>query len=227
MNRGVFVTGTDTGCGKTHASVTLIRALRARGLRVTGFKPVAAGADWCDGEWRNDDASALLAASGLDLPYATVNPYCFAPAIAPHLAAAEERVTVSPGPINAAFAKLCGASDFVVVEGAGGWRVPLGPDLDIQRLALVLGLPVILVVGLRLGCLNHAVLSEQAIKASGAVFLGWVGSQVDPEMPRLRQNIATLESILPVPCLGILPHAGAAGAVDCASPIAVDTVLGL
>ena len=227
MNRGVFVTGTDTGCGKTHASVALIRALRARALRVTGFKPVAAGADWCDGELRNDDASALLAASGLDLPYATVNPYCFAPAIAPHLAAAEERVTVSPGPINAAFAKLCGASDFVVVEGAGGWRVPLGPDLDIQRLALVLGLPVILVVGLRLGCLNHAVLSEQAIKASGAVFLGWVGSQVDPEMPRLRQNIATLESILPVPCLGILPHVDAAGAADCASPIAIDAVLGL
>ena len=103
----------------------------------------------------------------------------------------------------------------------------MGPDLDIQRLALALGLPVILVVGLRLGCLNHALLSEQAIRASGAMLLGWVGSQVDPDMPRLQQNIATLESALPVPCLGILPHVDVAGAADCASPIAIDTVLGL
>ena len=121
--------------------------------------------------------------AALICPYATVNPLLLRPGDRPHLAAAEECTTVSPGPINAAFAKLCGASDFVVVEGAGGWRVPSGPDLDIQRLALALGLPVILVVGLRLGCLNHAVLSEQAIKASGACCFGWVGSQVDPECP--------------------------------------------
>lgn len=227
MNRGVFVTGTDTGCGKTHTSVALIRALRAQGLRVAGFKPVAAGADWRDGELRNDDASALLAASGLGLPYAAVNPYCFAPAIAPHLAAAEAQVTISFDPIHAAFEQVRAASDFVVVEGAGGWRVPLGAGFDIQGLALALGLPVVLVVGLRLGCLNHALLSEQVINSSGAKLLGWVGSQVDPGMPRLQENIATLETALSVPCLGILPYRGAAETADGSLAIAIGTVLGL
>ncbi|MCP5429126.1 MAG: dethiobiotin synthase [Chromatiaceae bacterium] len=226
MNRGVFVTGTDTGCGKTHTSMALIHALRDQGLRVAGFKPVAAGADWHDGELRNDDASALLAASGLDLPYAAVNPYCFAPAIAPHLAAAEAQVTISFGSILAAFEKVRAASDFVVVEGAGGWRVPLGPGFDIQGLALALGLPVILVVGLRLGCLNHALLSEQAIKASGAALLGWVGSQVEPGMPRLQENIATLEVELSAPCLGVLLHRDTAEAADGTWAIATGTVLG-
>jgi len=222
---GVFVTGTDTGCGKTWLSVELIRQLRGQGLRVAGFKPVAAGAALRDGNLVNDDALALAEAGGLDIPYATINPYCFAPPIAPHLAAAEVRVRVGIGPIRVAFKELVGCSDFVVVEGAGGWRVPLGPGLDMQLLALELGLPVLLVVGLRLGCINHALLSEQAILTSGARLLGWVGAQVDPGMASLNENIATLGSALSRPCLGILPHPGALNAPDREFPLDLRGVL--
>jgi len=224
MSHGVFVTGTDTDCGKTVAAVTLIRQLRAAGVRVGGFKPVAAGAVRRDGELRNDDALALQAASGLETAYHTLNPYCLEPAIAPHLAAAEAGVVIDPSVILAARTELAARCDFLVVEGAGGWRVPLGPRLDIQGLALALGLPVLLVVGLRLGCLNHALLSEQAIRASGAPMLGWVGSQVDPEMPRLSGNIAALRERLDTPCLGVIPHPAAPQSVQ--RPLALDVILG-
>jgi len=226
VNRGVFVTGTDTDCGKTRVSVTLISQLRAKGIRVGGFKPVAAGADWSDGKLRNDDALALRAASGLDIPYTTLNPYCFAPPISPHLASAEAGVTIEVDPIRAACAELASGCDFLVVEGAGGWRVPLGPQLDIRGLALELGLPVLLVVGLRLGCLNHALLSEQAILESGARLLGWVGSQVDPAMVYLNENVATLRSGLSAPCLGILSHPDSHSTLDPAVPLAVEQVVG-
>jgi dethiobiotin synthetase len=225
MNQGVFVTGTDTGCGKTRVSVALIEQIRARGTRVGGFKPVAAGSAWRDGKLRNDDALALIAASGLDVSYPVVNPYCFDPAISPHLAAAEAGVKIEAGPILAARDELAARCDFLVVEGAGGWRVPLGPRLDIQGLALALGLPVLLVVGLRLGCLNHALLSEQSILASGARLLGWVGSQVDPGMARLNENIATLNAGLSRPCLGILPHPESGIALNRAVPLAIDDLV--
>ena len=226
MNRGVFVTGTDTDCGKTRVSVALIERLRARGVMVGGFKPVAAGAEWREGELRNDDAMALGAASGLKIRYATINPFCFAPPVAPHLAAAEAGVVIEPGPILTARDRLASGVEFLVVEGAGGWRVPLVPGLDIQGLALALGLPVLLVVGLRLGCLNHALLSEQAILASGARLLGWVGSQVDPAMSRLNENIATLTTELSVPCLGIVPHPASATELDGGVSLALDELLG-
>lgn len=224
MSRGVFVTGTDTDCGKTFVACTLIRQLRARGMRVGGFKPVAAGAARHDGALRNDDALALMAAGGLGLPYATVNPYCLEPAIAPHLAAAEAGVVIDPAVILAARAELAACCDFLVVEGAGGWRVPLGPRLDIQALALALGLPVVLVVGLRLGCLNHALLSEQVILSSGARLLGWIGSQVDPVMPRFEANIAALRERLTTPCLGIVPHPDARERAHPPLPLALDAV---
>jgi len=226
MNHGVFVTGTDTDCGKTRVSVALILQLREQGIRVAGFKPVAAGGDWRDGKMRNDDALALRAASGLDTPYATLNPYCFAPPISPHLAAAQAGETIEVGPIRAACAELAADCDFLVVEGAGGWRVPLGRELDIQGLALELGLPVLLVVGLRLGCLNHALLSEQAILQSGARLLGWIGSQVDPAMARLNENIATLRSGLSTPCLGILAHPDSQAILEPALPLALERVMG-
>jgi len=222
---GVFVTGTDTGCGKTRVCVTLIEHVRGAGLRAAGFKPVAAGAEWCDGQLQNDDAMALRAAGGLDLDYAVVNPYCFEPPVAPHLAAAESGVTIEPDRIRAARDVLGAACDFLVVEGAGGWRVPLGPGFDMQGLALELRLPVLLVVGLRLGCLNHALLSEQAILASGAPLLGWVGSQVDPGMARLNENIATLRSGLSVPCLGILTHPQSGTALDRALPLQIGDLI--
>lgn len=224
MNPGVFITGTDTDCGKTFVAVRLIRELRAQGVRAVGFKPVAAGARWCDGYLRNDDTLALMAASDLDLPYREVNPYCLEPAIAPHLAAAEAGVSIDPAVILAARARLAARCDFLVVEGAGGWRVPLGPGLDMQALALALGLPVLLVVGLRLGCLNHALLSEQAIEASGARLLGWIGSQVDPQMRRLDANIATLCERLSAPCLGIMLHPASPETAPSAPPFVLDNI---
>ena len=225
MTAGVFVTGTDTGCGKTHVASMLIRGLRGRGIRVAAFKPVAAGARYRDGELVNDDALALAAASGLGLPYRTVNPYCFAPPVAPHIAAAEADVRIDLARLTEAFAELAAAGDFVVVEGAGGWRVPLGPGLDIQALASALGLPVLLVVGLRLGCLNHALLSAQAIRASGARPIGWVGNQVDPSMARLGANLETLRHALEVPCLGVLTHPRAPAVAGCAEPLVLDAIL--
>jgi dethiobiotin synthetase len=205
--RGLFVTGTDTGCGKTRVAVAVIRRLRAEGLRVAGFKPVAAGADPGPAGLRNEDALALAEAGGLDLPYGLVNPYCFDPPIAPHIAAAETGVTIDRERLGAVFDQLAILADLVVVEGAGGWRVPLGPGFDIQSLALGLDLPVVLVVGLRLGCLNHAQLTEQSILAGGARLLGWIGSAVDPGMARRSENLAALGALLESPCLGVLDHA--------------------
>lgn len=204
MNPGLFVTGTDTDCGKTVVATALIEAFRERGRQVAGFKPVAAGARATAGGLRNDDAAALAAASGLDLPYGWVNPYCFEWPIAPHLAAAEAGVVIEPGPILAAYDELRIRSDLVIAEGAGGWLVPLADGLDVASLAGLLQLPVVLVVGLRLGCLNHARLSEMAIRRSGATLVGWIGSQVDPDMPHLDENVATLKARLDSPCLGLL-----------------------
>ena len=206
MMRGVFVTGTDTGSGKTVVAAALIHALRGRGLAVAGFKPVAAGAEPLQGQPRNEDALALLAASGLDLPYADVNPYCFVPPIAPHIAAAEQGCRIEAGPLLAAAARLSEKTDYLVAEGAGGWRVPLSSELDMQGLAALLGLPVVLVVGLRLGCLNHALLSADAIRAAGQPLAGWVGSALEPDMARYRENLVTLRERLHAPCLGVLPH---------------------
>lgn len=203
---GVFVTGTDTGCGKTLVSTLLIHALRRHGVRVAGFKPVAAGADWCDGILQNDDALALNAASGLGLPYPDVNPCCYEAPVSPHLAALEQRAPISLDDVRGAFGRLGSAAAFVVAEGAGGWRVPLGPDLDTQDLARDLNLPVVLVVGLRLGCLNHARLTADAVARSGLPLIGWIGSRLDPEMSRVEGNLATLRACLPAPCLGVVPH---------------------
>jgi dethiobiotin synthetase len=225
MNRGIFVTGTDTDCGKTEVALALVRGLRERGIRAAGFKPVAAGADWRDGKLQNADALALKAVGAGEFPYPTINPYCFEPAVAPHLAAAEAGVGIDVDTVVSACATLTSACDFVVAEGAGGWRVPLAQGLDMQGLALALGFPVVLVVGLRLGCLNHALLSEQAIRASGAPLLGWIGSQVDPAMARLNGNTETLIAQLSVPCLGILPHPSSQRKLDAEIALDLDALL--
>lgn len=222
MTHGVFVTGTDTDCGKTRVATQLIRALRATGRRVAGFKPVAAGAVMRDGELQNDDALALRAAAGLESPYEILNPYCFAPPIAPHLAAAEQGVTIELAPIEQAYRRLAAASELVVVEGAGGWLVPIGPDRTMADVALALGLPVVMVVGLRLGCLNHALLTAAAVAASGATLCGWIGSQVDPAMVRLDENLATLDRHLGVPCLGVLANPAAARGPQPPRPLRTD-----
>jgi dethiobiotin synthetase len=200
--RGLFVTGTDTGCGKTEISLGLMAALQARGRRVLGMKPVASGSEPTPEGLRNEDALRLLARGNLPVPYDWVNPYAFAPPIAPHLAAEEAGVSIQADPIRQAYQRLAATADWVVVEGVGGWRVPLGPRDSVADLPRWLGLPVVLVVGLRLGCLSHALLSAESILASGATLLGWVANQVDPEMARVEANVRSLEERLPVPLLG-------------------------
>ncbi|PWV61787.1 dethiobiotin synthase [Plasticicumulans acidivorans] len=207
MNRhGCFVTGTDTGVGKTWVSTALLLALAARGVRAVGMKPVASGCEPTADGLRNEDALALQAASAGAPDYALVNPYAFAPAIAPHLAARDVGVDIGFERIVERAGQLTAGGEFLLVEGAGGWRVPLGRDGDMAALACRLDLPVVLVVGLRLGCINHALLSAESIRAAGLRLAGWVGNTIEPQMPRLADNLATLHASLPEPCLGVLPY---------------------
>jgi len=193
--RGVFIAGTDTGVGKTVFACALLRAYAARGLRAVGMKPVAAGI--APGSACNADVAALAAASNVDAPLDARNPFAFAPAIAPHLAAAEAGVAIDLVRIREAYKLIAARADRVVVEGAGGVCVPLGPRHDMLDVALTLSLPVVLVVGMQLGCLNHALLSAHAIRARGLALVGWVGNLVDPEMARIEENLAALDQRLP------------------------------
>jgi len=197
---GLFVTGTDTGVGKTRVAVALIHALRAQGLRVAAMKPVAAGSE--PGEL-NDDVTALLQAANVSADLCDVNPYSFVPPIAPHLAAQQAGIRIELPVIVAAYARLAAAADVVVVEGAGGWRVPLNERDDMADLAQRLGLPVVLVVGLRLGCLSHALLAAESITKRQLPWAGWVANHVDPTMACQDENIAALHARLPGPCLGV------------------------
>jgi dethiobiotin synthetase len=202
----VFIAGTDTGIGKTHAGCALLHALRRAGHHACGMKPVASGCvETADG-LRNDDALALQAASSASLPYASINPIALRDPLSPHLAAAHDGVEISLAPLRAAFDHLQTDHRCVVVEGVGGWLVPLAPGLFAADIAKQWRLPVILVVGLRLGCLNHALLSARAIIDDGCQLLGWIGNSIDPAMEALDENLATLERLLPSPCLGVLPH---------------------
>ena len=212
MTRGWFVTGTDTGVGKTRVAAGLVAAFRRQGHRVAGMKPVASGCVATPDGLRNEDALALIDASGLDLPYDWVNPYAFAPPIAPHIAAADVGQPIRFAPLKQALERLHSHADCVVVEGVGGWRVPLGPDGDVADLAVALGLPVVLVVGLRLGCLNHAALTMADVRRTGVGVAGWVASAVDPEFARATDNLATLGDIMATPCLGVVAHRPTASA---------------
>lgn len=207
MTTAVFVTGTDTGIGKSVVASTLLAGLNAAGVRAVGMKPVASGCVRGDRGWRSDDAEQLIAHGAGAPDYAQVNPYALPEAVAPHLAARSAGVDIRLEPIVAGFAALCTNADCVVVEGVGGWRVPFSATLMQADLVRALELPVILVVGLRLGCLNHALLTAGAIAADGCRLLGWVGNRIDPAMARVDDNIATLRDRLPAPCLGVLPFA--------------------
>ncbi|MBU1265876.1 MAG: dethiobiotin synthase [Thiobacillus sp.] len=201
--RGLFVTGTDTGVGKTRVAVALIHALRAQGLRVAAMKPVAAG--HAPGEL-NEDVAALMLATNAAVDLRDVNPYAFAAPVAPHIGAQLAGVRIELDVIAAAYLRLAATADVVVVEGAGGWRVPLNERDDMADLAQRLGLPVILVVGLRLGCLNHALLTAESIAHRQLPWAGWVGNHVDPAMACQAENVAALHARLPGPCLGVQPH---------------------
>ncbi|MDQ1109953.1 dethiobiotin synthetase [Stenotrophomonas rhizophila] len=202
-----YVTGTDTGIGKTFSSCALLHALRQRGHRAVGMKPVASGCVQTADGLRNEDATALLAASDPPPAYADLNPYALPLPLAPELAAEAAGVTLSLDPIEAAFARLRAQADTVVVEGVGGWLAPLSATLDQSHLVQALQLPVVMVVGLRLGCLNHARLTAQAIRASGATCIGWIANEVDPQMERIDDNVALLRARLPMPFWGRLPYA--------------------
>jgi dethiobiotin synthetase len=206
MHPAVFIAGTDTGVGKTHASCTLLYALRAAGHDACGMKPVASGCAETPVGLRNDDALALQAASSGSPPYALINPVAMRDPLSPHLAAAHDGVTISLPPLRRAFEQLSASHDCMVVEGVGGWLVPLAPGLLASEIPRQWKLPVILVVGMRLGCLNHALLSARTIEADGCRLLGWIGNCIDPAMDAPEENLATLRELLPAPCLGVLPH---------------------
>jgi dethiobiotin synthetase len=201
-----FIAGTDTGVGKTHATCTLLHAMRAMGHSACGMKPVASGCTETSEGLRNDDALALQAASGAPMPYEWVNPVALREPLSPHLAAAHEGVEIRLSPLNEAFERLRGVHDVVLVEGVGGWLVPLSRSLMASDIARQWQLPVILVVGLRLGCLNHALLSARAIATDGCRLVGWIGNRIDPAMDAVEENVDTLRQLLPAPCLGVLPH---------------------
>lgn len=205
MSRGWYVTGTDTGIGKSVASATLLHALRLRGLRAVGMKPLASGCERTPDGWRNEDALALQAASDPRPSYGDVNPFALPQPLAPELAAADAGVTVTLGPLRAAFARLSAQADTVVVEGVGGWAAPLSADIDQADLVRAFDLPVLLVVGLRLGCINHARLTARAIQADGLRLAGWIANDIDPAMERADDNFTLLRQRLPVPCWGRLP----------------------
>jgi dethiobiotin synthetase len=206
-SRGYFVTGTDTGVGKTRIATALLRAFASRGLRAVGMKPVAAGCKRVDGALVNEDVTALMAASTVAAPVELINPYRFQSAIAPHLAAELAGETISLQRIGDAYVALAARADRVVVEGAGGFLVPLNEREDFGDLARLLELPVVLVVGMRLGCLNHALLTAEAVQRRGLRFAGWVANRLDATTPAVEQNAQTLCKRLDAPLLGIVPFA--------------------
>jgi dethiobiotin synthetase len=205
MQRDFFVTGTDTGVGKTLVAAALLRRLREAGVKVAGMKPIAAGSIAGPEGPANEDALLLQAESSEHHPYATVNPCLFEAAIAPHIAAAETGVAIDTDRIVAAHAALRASADIVIAEGAGGFLVPLDAHRSCAELPALLRMEVILVVGLRLGCLNHALLTADAIAARGLVLASWVGNGIVAEFSRREANVATLAARLPAPCLGIVP----------------------
>ena len=208
MNRGAFVTGTDTAVGKTLAACALIHALKARGIGVAPMKPVAAGAVATDGELANEDSLALMLAAGwARAGLADVTPVLLREPMAPHIAARREGRRITLDPILEAMRRLSVQSDFVVVEGVGGFLVPLDAALDAADLARVLALPVVLVVGLRLGCLNHALLTARAISAARLPLAGWIANTIDPRMAVAEENVEALRERLEAPLLGCLPFA--------------------
>jgi dethiobiotin synthetase len=207
MSRGVFVTGTDTGVGKTLVACALVHALRAAGVSVFPMKPIAAGAVLRGGRWVNEDTAALLDAAGLG-PEATgrATPVLLREPMAPHIAAAREGRHIALSPILDVFEALAASGDFAVVEGVGGFLVPLDDERDTGDLARALRLPVVLVVGLRLGCLNHALLTARAVASEGLPLAGWVANGIDPAMAGADENVEALRARLGAPLLGRLPH---------------------
>ncbi len=226
---GIFVAGTDTDVGKTHVALGLIAALQQRGLCVAAMKPVSAGCELGGSEGdrglRNDDALQLSAQSSLSIPYPILNPYAFEPAIAPHIAAQAVGVSMRLDVLVRACTVIETQADVVVVEGAGGWLVPVNARETLADLAVGLGFPVVLVVGVRLGCLNHALLSAESIRARGLMLAGWVANEISAQTACVEENIAALSQRLQTPLLGRVPFDGQAGAGRTAARLDVGPLL--
>ena len=203
--KGYFITGTDTGVGKTVVSLALIHALQAQGKNVAGMKPVSAGCMKTEYGLRNDDAVQLQKASSIELSYEIINPYAYEPPIAPHIAAHQLSDKISINKIEDCFSEIASKSDLVIVEGAGGWLVPINENETMANVAVRLNLPVVLVVGMRLGCLNHALLTAKSIQNNGGKLAGWVANQIDPSMLNSHENIRSLEARIQAPMLGAIP----------------------
>lgn len=206
MNKGYWITGTDTGVGKTLIAAALLEVFKMDGRRVIGMKPVAAGCEHGTDKLHCHDSESLRRASNVKAAAELITPYAYAAAVAPHLAAEIERRPIELEPIMAAYAQLRNQCDTLIVEGVGGFSVPLARDFDSADLAGKLGLPIVLVVGMRLGCLNHALLTQEAIVARGLEFAGWIANCIDPAMALRDENIAALNERLVAPLLGIVPY---------------------
>ncbi|MCQ4346420.1 dethiobiotin synthase [Pseudomonas stutzeri] len=227
MSNAFFIAGTDTEIGKTTVAAGLLHAARQRGLSTAAAKPVASDCQRTPDGLRNGDALALLGECSLAQDYAEVNPFAFEPAIAPHLAAREVGVELNVAALLPHVRRvLARGADFSLIEGAGGWRVPLAAGESLADLAVALQLPVILVVGVRLGCINHALLSAEAIERDGLTLAGWVANVVDPATSRLEENLATLAERLPAPCLGRVPRLAAATPAAVAAHLDLAPLLG-
>jgi dethiobiotin synthetase len=198
-----FITGTDTEIGKTYVAGALIRHLAGQGYRVAGMKPVASGCENTGDGLRNDDALSLMAAANVKLPYEVVNPYAFEPAIAPHIAAGQAGQLIDVDKISAVARTI--EADYLVVEGVGGWCVPLGEGRLLAELAQAIADEIILVVGMRLGCINHALMTAAQVERDGMKLKGWIANHVDPDMQVQSENLQTLQALMPIPLLAILP----------------------
>jgi dethiobiotin synthetase len=205
MNQSWFITGTDTEIGKTWCTLAFIQHFKNQGLRVAGMKPIAAGCYRSDVNLRNSDAEQILELSGLDVPYDWVNPYAFEPPIAPHIAAAQVGQSMQLEKIIEKYQQLATLADVVIIEGVGGWRVPINATQSLKDMVLAMNVPVILVVGLRLGCINHALLSAETILRDGCTLVGWIANSVAPNFEG-QSSIETLLERLEVPLLAQMPY---------------------
>jgi dethiobiotin synthetase len=202
-----------------------MRALKGRGLQVAGMKPVASGSQSTPAGLRNEDAMALMQEQSAPVPYELVNPFAFSPAIAPHIAAAQVGITIHLDKIVTAFKTLHDGADIVIVEGAGGWYVPISHDASMASVVLALQLPVLLVVGLRLGCLNHAMLTARAIERDSLSICGWVANRVDPQFPHWQENVAELTRLIPAPLIGLVEHQPQRSIEEAARSLNLDSLL--
>ena len=204
--RGYFITGTDTGVGKSWCSAGLMLKLRQQGQSVAGMKPVASGCTKTTEGMRNEDASLLLSQASIELPYELINPFAYEQPIAPHIAAGYAGRSIQIDIIRDDYLRIAGQVDQVIVEGVGGWKVPLNETETVADLARALGLPVIMLVGLRLGCINHALLTAEAIRNDGCKLVGWIANTLEPDMAEQATVVETLEKQLEAPLLGVVPY---------------------